>query len=162
MTLTWTDLLIEDISPDDFQRWMGEWDGLIEGRVAPAFMNKFGSWFLRRPEGHVEMFDVFTGTVERMADSYEDFIAQVNERWWQECYLLSELVLRLHEAGKVPGPGQCYALAPHPAWGGPNPMQDQTVDIQFVMIMEVGVWQSICSQAIRSADGESRVGNSDL
>jgi hypothetical protein len=115
--LTWADLLIEEIAPDDFGRWMGEWAGFIGGRVAPAFMSKFGTWFLRRPEGHVEMLDVFSGGVERMGDSYEAFVAEVNEPWWQEVYLLSELVFRLHEAGKVPGPGQCYALAPHPALG---------------------------------------------
>jgi hypothetical protein len=28
-----------------------------------AFMSKFGTWFLRRPEGHVEMLDVSTGEV---------------------------------------------------------------------------------------------------
>ena len=56
----------------------------------------------RRPEGHVEMLDVFTGTVDRIADNYDDFVAEVNQRWWQEVYLLSELALRLHEANKIP------------------------------------------------------------
>jgi hypothetical protein len=149
MALDWTDLLIDDVSAEDFERWTGEWNWLIEGRLAPAFMNKFGCWFLRRPEGHVEMLDVFTGTVERIADSFDEFIAQVNERSWQEVYLLSELVLRLHQAEKIPGPGQCYALAPHPALGGPDPMQDQTVDPRFVMIMEIGLWQSLCSRMVR-------------
>jgi hypothetical protein len=149
MRLTWADLLIEDITPDDFQRWLGEWAGFISGPVAPAFLSKFGSWFLRRPEGHVEMLDVFTGAVERMADTYQEFVAQVNEQWWQEAYLLSELVYRLHQAGKVPGPGQCYALAPHPALGGPNPMLDEAVDLRFVMVMDMSVWQSLCEQAVR-------------
>jgi hypothetical protein len=148
--LTWADLLIEDISPDDFGRWIGAWAEVIGGRLAPAFLSKFGTWFLRRPEGHVEMLDVFTGDVERLADSYEAFVADVNQQWWQEAYLLSELVLRLHEVGKVPGPGQCYALAPHPAVGGPNPMAGQPVDPTFVMVMEIGVWQAVCAQAVRA------------
>jgi hypothetical protein len=75
MRLTWADLLIEGITPEDFQRWLGEWAGLVSGQVAPAFLNKFGSWFLRRPEGQVEMLDVFTGAVERMADTYQEFVA---------------------------------------------------------------------------------------
>src|SRR5262249_3646534 len=145
-----SDLLIEDITPDEFARWMGEWNDFVDGRVAPAFMSKFGTWFLRRPQGHVEMLDVFTGAVERMADSYEAFIAEVNQQWWQEVYLLSELVLQLHQASKVSGPGQCYALAPHPSLGGPNPMLGQPVDPQFVMVMEIGVWQSLCGQAVRA------------
>jgi len=95
------------------------------------------------------MLDVFTGAVERVADTYQELVAQVNEQGWQETYLLSELVYRLHQASKVPGPGQCYALAPHPALGGPNPMLDEAVDPRFVMVMDVGVWQLLCAQAVR-------------
>ena len=95
------------------------------------------------------MLDVLTGTIERMADSYEAFLAEVNQQWWQETYLLSELVFKLHEAGKVAGPGQCYALAPHPMLGSPNPMLDQPVDPRFIMVMDIGVWQSLCAQAVR-------------
>ena len=109
--LTWDDLLLQDITPEQFRDWISPWTGVVNGRVAPAFMSKFGFWFLRRPEGHVEMLDVFTGQVERMADTYDDFIREVNEQWWHETYLFSELVFQLHQANKVPGPGQCYALA---------------------------------------------------
>jgi hypothetical protein len=147
--LTWADLLIEDITPEQFQQWLGNWTGFISGVVAPAFMSKFGTWFLRRPEGQVEMLDVFTGNVERVANTYEEFIAEVNEQWWQEVYLLSELVYKLHQEGKVPGPGQCYALAPHPALGGPNPMLGQAVDPQFVLVMDIDLWQRLCAQAVR-------------
>jgi hypothetical protein len=152
MALTWADLIIEDITPEQFQQWLGPWAGRIAGRVAPAFLSKFGTWFLRRPEGHVEMLDVFTGAVHRMADRYEGFIAEVNQQWWQEVYLLSELVLRLHEAGKVPGPGQCYALAPHPALGGPNPSNEDAIDPRFVMLLDVFVWQTICAQSVLGSE----------
>jgi hypothetical protein len=148
MALAWDELIIEDITPEQFQQWIEPWMGIIGGRVAPAFVNKFGTWFLHRPEGHVEMLDVFTETVDRIADSYEGFVAELNQRWWQEIYLLSELVLGLHEADKIPGPGQCYALAPHPAHGGPNPLNGDTVDPRFVMVLDVFVWQSICSHAV--------------
>ena len=84
MALTWDDLIIEQITPEQFQRWIEPWAGNVTGPVGPAFLSKFGTWFLRRPEGHVEMLDVFTGAVERMADRYEDFIDEVNQQWWQE------------------------------------------------------------------------------
>jgi len=58
LRLTWDDLLIQDITPDQFRDWLSPWTGVVTGRVAPAFMSKFGSWFLRRPEGYVEMLDV--------------------------------------------------------------------------------------------------------
>ena len=90
--LTWPDLLIEDITPDQFRDWLAPWTGVVLGRVGPLFLSKFGFFFLRRPEGHIEMLDVFAGQLSRAADSHEDFIRDVNEQWWQEVYLLSELV----------------------------------------------------------------------
>jgi hypothetical protein len=144
--LTWDDLLVRDFGPDECRAWLAPWSWLVGGRLAPEFLNKFGSWFLRRPEGHVEMLDVLTGTLDKVADSYEEFIALVNEPWWQEVYLLSEWVYELHQQGTVPGSGQCYALVPHPAIGGPNPATDDRIDPQFVMVMDIAVWQSLCSQ----------------
>jgi hypothetical protein len=146
--LTWDDLLIQDITPEQFRDWLAPWAGVVTGRVAPAFLNKFGAWFLRRPEGHLELLDVFTGRLERIADSYDDFIREVNQQWWQEAYLLSKLVYQLHQAGKVPGPGQCYAIAPHPALGGPNPANGDAIDPGFVLVTDMAVWQSICAQSL--------------
>lgn len=146
--LKWADLLIDDITPDQFREWIDPWAGVVGGTVAPAFLSKFGVWFLRRPAGTVEMLDVFTGHVQQVADSYEAFVREVNEQWWQEVYLLSELVLQLHEAGKVAGPGQCYAFAPHPALGGPNPVNGDSIDPRFVQVMDVALWQSICAQSL--------------
>jgi hypothetical protein len=71
-----------------------------------------------------------------------------NEQWWQETYLFSELVLKLHQAEKIPGSGQCYALAPHPALGGPDPFAGDAIDPRFVVVTEVFVWQSICAQSL--------------
>lgn len=146
--LTWADLLIEDLNPYDCQQWLGHWSWLIGGPLAPAFLNKFGSWFLRRPEGHVEMLDIFAGEVDKVGNSYDELVSLVNEPWWQEFYLLSELVHELHKHGKVPGPGQCYALAPHPALGSPNPANGEAVDPRFVMVMDIGLWQSLCGQLL--------------
>ena len=146
--LTWDELLVQDIAPEQFRDWLSPWTSIVTGRVAPAFMSKFGFWFLRRPEGQVEMLDVFTGHLERLADTYEDFIGQVNEPWWHEAYLFSELVYQLHQANKVPGPSECYALAPHPALGGPNPSAGDAIEPKFVTVMNVNVWQSICAQSL--------------
>jgi hypothetical protein len=146
--LTWDDLLIQDITPEQFRQWIYPWPSVVTGRVAPAFMSKFGWWFLRRPEGHVDALDVFTGRLERIADGYDEFIREVNEPWWQETYLFSELVFQLHQADKVPASGQCYALAAHPALGGPNPFDGALVDPSFVTVVDIIVWQSICAQLL--------------
>jgi hypothetical protein len=155
--LTWADLLIENITAEQFKDWISPWAGVVSGRVAPAYLNKFGSWFLRRPEGHVEMLDVFTGQLFRVADSYEEFMRNVNERAWQEEFLLSELVYELHLAGKIPGPAQCYLLAPHPAIGGPIPAKGNPIDTKFVMVGDIAVWQSICAQMLaRTVENSGR------
>jgi hypothetical protein len=146
--LTWDDLLIQDITPEQFRDWISPWSGVITGRLAPAYLNKFGSWFLRRPERHVEMLDVFSGQVERVADNYDNFIQNTNDQRWQEIYLLSEWVYQLHQVGKVPGPGQCYSLAPHPIFGGPNPTTGAAVNPEYVLVTDVLVWQSICAQSL--------------
>jgi hypothetical protein len=151
--LTWDDLVIRDIAPDDCQQWLAPWSWLVDGRLAVEFLNKFGSWFIRRPEGHVEVLDVLRGTIEQIADSYEAFIRLVNEQWWQEDYLLSESVYALHQQGIIPGTGQCYALAPHPALGGPNPANGEQIDHRFVMVMDIPVWQSLCAEFLQ---GQSR------
>ena len=146
--LTWSDLLIEDITPNQFRDWLAPWSSTVTGQVAPAFVTKFGFLYLRRPEGHVEVLDVFTGMLSRVADSYEELVREVNQVWWQETYLFSKLIFDLHEAGKIPGPGQCYALCPHPALGGPNPLNGDAVDPRFVMVMDVNLWESLCAQSL--------------
>lgn len=148
MQLTWDDLIIKPATATEVEQWLAPWTGFVCGRVGLEFLSKFGTHFLRRPEGHVEMLDVFSGKLERVSETYDAFIADVNERWWQEGFLLSELVFHLHEHGKVPNRGECYALAPHPALGGPNPFAGDAIDPRFVMLMDVPVWQSICAQAV--------------
>lgn len=79
MPLTWDDLIIDAIRPEQFRQWIAPWAGVVTGWITPAFLSKFGTWFLRRPEGRVEMLDVFAGAIEKIADSYEAFVAEVNK-----------------------------------------------------------------------------------
>jgi hypothetical protein len=151
MKLTWSDLLVDDITPEEFARWIAPWTGFITGRIAPAFLNKFGVWFLRRPDGPVDMLDVFTGEVERLAETYDAFMADVNDVSWQERYLASRTVFDLCQSGLVPGPKQCYAIAPPAIMGGPNPMVGDRVLAEQVVLMEVGTLQSLCAQLLRPA-----------
>src|SRR5215471_8357228 len=92
--LTWPDLLIEGITPNQCRDWLTPWRGVVAGSFTPAFLNKFGFWFLRRPAGQVEILDVFTGKLEQVTQTYEELVRDVNEQWWQETYLFSELVQR--------------------------------------------------------------------
>jgi hypothetical protein len=137
--LAWNDLLIQEISPSDARTWLGYWSGTVSGRVAPVFMSKFGDWFLRRPDGGTDELSVIEGTYSPIASTPEQFAQLVNTQTWQEQHLLSLQVAQLHERGIIPLAGQCYAFAPHPVLIG-------QIDIQRVILMDIGVWQSICAQ----------------
>ena len=139
LKLTWDDLLIQDITPEEAERWLGEWRFMVEGRVAPVCMSRFGDWFLRRPDGSTDELSAIEGTFSRVAGTPEEFAAHINTQAWQEHHLLSVQVYQLHERGMVPGPRQCYGFAPHPALTG-------KIDLSRVIIMDAVVWQSICAQ----------------
>jgi len=141
--LTWDDLLIQSISESDARTWLGYWSGMVGGRVTPVFMSKFGDWFLRRPDGGTDELSVIEGTYSSVASTTEEFAALVNTQAWQEQHLLSFQVAQLHERGLIPSRGQCYAFAPHPALLG-------QIDIERVMLMDIGVWQDICAQHFQS------------
>jgi hypothetical protein len=146
--LTWDDLLIQNISEADAETWLGYWSAKINGRVSPVFMSKFGDWFLRRPDGSTIELSVIEGTCSQVASSPEEFASLVNSQSWQEQHLLSCQIVLLHQRGMIPRAGQCYAFVPHPILLG-------RIDIERVMLMDVGVWQHICAQMF--ASGASKV-----
>jgi hypothetical protein len=69
-----------------------------------------------------------------------EFTTLVNNQQWQEVHLLSLLVLQLHERSLIPGPGQCYGFAPHPAFAG-------KIELNTAIVLDIPVWQAICAQA---------------
>jgi hypothetical protein len=139
--LSWDDLLIQNISVDNAAAWLAQWPDLVAGRCYPLFLSKFGDWFLRRPDGTTELLDVLEGTITTIAKTPAEFDSMLLDVKWQEEKLLSWLVYQLHEDGLIPGNGQCYGLAPHPRLGGP-------VHRANVMILDIIVWQTICSQIL--------------
>ena len=141
--LTWDDLLIQKLSESEVSSWLGFWSGMVSGKVAPVFMSKFGDWFLRRPDGGTDELSVIEGTYSSIASTPEEFDKLVNTQEWQEQHLLSIQVAQLHERGVIPGAGQCYAFAPHPALIG-------RIEVERVMIMDIRIWQHICAEHFQS------------
>ena len=139
--LTWDDLLIQNFSARDAEKWLSPWFSLLDSRVSPIAMSKFGDWFLRLPDGSTVELSVIEGTVTVMAATPEEFSRLMNTPEWQEEHLLSLQVYQLHERGLIPGPGQCYALAPHPSISG-------RIDVDHAMLVSTGNWQHICSQLL--------------
>src|SRR5581483_10245601 len=125
MKLTWDDLLIQHISPEDARAWIAPWSHLVTGPFAPVFMSKFGDWFLRRPDGSTDELSVIEGTLRRVAVTPDEFMANVNRVEWQEEHLLSFHVAQLHERGLITG----------------------RIDLNLARIMTMRVWQSIAAQS---------------
>jgi hypothetical protein len=90
--------------------------------VPPEFtlwtVNRFADSFLVLPDGSVHMLDVGGGTVERVADSRDDFCARLDEDDPANQWLMIPLVDRMVAAGVVLRPGQCYGFKTPPVLGG--------------------------------------------
>ena len=145
--LTWADLLIQEAEPTELSACLAAWAFLLSGQVSPIFLNRFGSWFLRRPDDSVDMLDVLGGAVTRVAPTFEAFSSRVNTVDWQEEHLLSRQVFTLHEAGVVASGSQCYGV-PHPGHGFPDPRVEGGLKLDFVRLTSLVVWQSLCRQAL--------------
>jgi hypothetical protein len=139
--LSWDDLLIQRLPPEKAGAWIEYWSGWVSGRVAPIAMSKFGDWFLRREDGSTDELSVIEGTLDRIAGTPAEFANLMNQPKWQEDHLLSWQVSLLHEKGLVPRVGECYALAPHPSLTG-------KIRLEHAIIMDIGVWQAICSDTL--------------
>jgi hypothetical protein len=145
--LTWDDLLIEDPSLG-YERLLEDWSWLLKGAFRVLAASKFGDWFVERPSGPVEMLDAMEGNLREVAPSRAEFQRLINTYEKQEEWLLSELVLALHEKGVVPAAGQCYAFKVPPILAG-------QVDSESVEVMDLAVWVSICGQLHRQVQAMS-------
>lgn len=146
--LTWTELLIQDVAQEAMMAELTAWSFLLQGSVAPIFLNRFGSWFLRRRDDSVDLLDVLGGSVTRIAETHASFVQAVNTQEWQEHYLASRTVFDLHLAGVVATGSHCYAVKPHPARGGPDPLKGHAVQPDRAMVMPFWMWQSFCRQSL--------------
>ncbi|WP_406694726.1 hypothetical protein V5E97_27105 [Singulisphaera sp. Ch08] len=146
---TWADLIIEGFDPEDTTWCLSRWTWLVSGPVSPVFLSKFGDWFLRRPDGTVQRLDILEGTLTTVASSPDALQVHLNEREWQEAHLRSPLVHELYLQGKVPGQGQCYAVAPPPVLGG-------RLEADSILVLDIPVWQNICVQSLHQAAERSR------
>ena len=140
--LTWEDLIIDNVTPDEAAEWLGHWDWLVSGRMYPVFLSRFGNWFLQRPDGSTVLLDVHDGIVEQVAPTPDAFAAAVNTPDWQEQYLYSALLMRYRRQGLAARDRDLIAFAPHPALV-------TSIDACTPMVMHVRVWQAICAQTLR-------------
>jgi hypothetical protein len=146
--LDWSDLLIDTVAADELATLLEPWSSIVQGRVAPLLLNRFGAWFLLREGGEVVELDVLSGELAPVADSHAAFVAAVNTPAWQETHLHSAAVAALHVTGKVAAGTDCYVIAPPPRLGGPSPSLGAALPPDSVSVVSLRVCQSLCRQVL--------------
>lgn len=117
MTIGWADLAFR-LDGDAAQAAADEWGWLIAEPWTPLLRSMFGGISLERGSGGVFWLECGTGEIERVADSpaaFDAFVGGPRDAEWQEkvdWWFLPPLVEALHDAGKRPAPGHCYARRP--------------------------------------------------
>src|SRR3712207_9121429 len=104
-----TDYLL-DAAEFDWASLLSDWDWLLpEGEFTVWLMNRYGDLFLVLEDGGVRMLDVGNGSVEKLAESREDFMRKIDEGGNADDWLMIPLVDGLREGGRALGPGRCYS-----------------------------------------------------
>ena len=150
------DLVIDAGEYPEIAGWFAPWDALLPqaGAAAvrePLFASRFGTLFYARHDGSCHMLDVFFGEVQELAPDVATFAEFLREPSWQETYLLAASVRALAAAGIVATGTECFAIAPHPAVGGPDPWADDVLDPAAIMVLEGAPWQVLCVDFLRCA-----------
>lgn len=150
------DLLIDAEAHPEIADWFAVWDTLLAAPIAgetrlPLFASRFGTLFYARPDGSCHMLDVFFGEVQELAPDIATLAEFLREPSWQETYLLAASVRRLASAGTMASGTECYAIAPHPAVGGPDPWAEPVLDPAAIMVLEGARWQEQCVAFLRRA-----------
>jgi hypothetical protein len=136
--------------------WYRVWEALLPQGVVgqprtALFASRFGTLFHSHPDGSCHMLDVFFGEVQELAPDPATLGAFLREPSWQETYLLAGSVRALAAAGIFALGTECYAIAPHPAVGGPDPWAEPVLDPASIMVLEGARWQELCVDFLRRA-----------
>ena len=94
------------------------WAELLPPSFTVWLVNRFGDVFAIYDDGSVHMLDVSNGTVQRCANSRDEFADLVDRDDNADHWLLLRLVDRCVAAGLTLSAGQCYAFKMLPFLGG--------------------------------------------
>ena len=107
----WSDLTL---TPDEasLRTLRQSWNWLLGKDWSPVLFSILGDVFLRH-EKQVEWLNTGTGEITAVSEDEEAFReALATER--ADDWFMPGLVSALHEAGKRPGPGECFTYAIYP------------------------------------------------
>ncbi|MDX1983593.1 MAG: DUF1851 domain-containing protein [Bryobacteraceae bacterium] len=107
-----------DQAGKDWAELLSNWSEALPASFTVWLVNRFGDVFFVSDDGAVHLLDVGRGVVERLADSRDDFIEQMDVDGNAEGWLLIPLVDECVAGGMALSPNQCYGYKVPPILGG--------------------------------------------
>ncbi|MEO1526644.1 MAG: T6SS immunity protein Tdi1 domain-containing protein [Planctomycetota bacterium] len=107
-----------DESDIDWPSVLEPWGWLLPDVFTIWFANRFGDIFIELDDMSIQMLDVGCGTIERIADSRDDFRHLIDDDDNAMDWLMIPLVDALGAAGKSLKSGYCYGYRLIPVLGG--------------------------------------------
>lgn len=117
MAFTLADYLV-DQNGIDWGDLLKPWAWLLPAAFTLWLVNRFADLFVILPDGTVHMLDVGLGSIEKVAESREDFCTRIDADDNANQWLLIPLVNRLVAAGITLPPAHCYGFRKLPVIGG--------------------------------------------
>jgi hypothetical protein len=111
----------------DWSSLLRDWSWLLPTTLTVWIMNRFGDLFIVLDDGSVHWLDVGGGTMEKIAESREDFMVRIDQDENANQWLMIPLVGRLVAAGVKLGSGQCYSYKQPPVLGGEYAVENTCV-----------------------------------
>ncbi|MES2948704.1 MAG: T6SS immunity protein Tdi1 domain-containing protein [Pseudomonadota bacterium] len=114
MSIAWSSLTCTP-SDEAVVRLAESWGWILREPFVPLLFSVLGDVFLERDSGGVWWLNTGTGDLTQVAKSVSDFRELLDTELVDEWFMPS-LVERLHAAGKIAGPGQCYTYITLPVF----------------------------------------------
>jgi hypothetical protein len=91
------------------------WAWFFDKPYTPVLFSILGDPFVETQSGVIWWLNTGTGELQQVAESWEQFVELLGSEQASE-WFLPPLVERLHAAGKVPAPGECYTYVTLPVF----------------------------------------------
>ena len=145
-----TDYLL-DHQVFDWSTILADWAWLLpQDEFTIWLMNRYGDLFLIFEDGTVHMLDVGNGSLEKLAESRDEFGRRIDDGDNANIWLMITLVNSLVEAGKLLDPGRCYSFISPPVLGGEYSVENTAT---LSVAEHYGVYASIHNQIKDLPDG---------
>jgi hypothetical protein len=134
----WSRLTVP-LSEVDAPRILGFWSWLVDRRLVPVELTRFGDWFLIDQRGAVHRLDALEGKLGPICDSVAEYERRRTQLPELDDWFSEGMVDALDRAGQRPGPRQGFGYRVPPIIGGP-------VSRDNIYIVEIASWQAFMSR----------------